>query len=127
MSEFARGPEYEPAEIEVGEKLPGLLATNEELQGLPEGVKYGDQVVPSPYGPLYYAPDQRRGGSLKWVTDHGEVSIKVEAGSGTVVEIDEDAREKHSFIHDDAYEMGIKEYREVERRIAAGEDPTNPA
>lgn len=82
--------------------------------------------MPSPFGNLYYAPDQLRNGTISWVTNHGERKVIDQSGTGGVLEIGEPYAEKLSTcdysFH--AYEMGMRAYQDLKRRIEAGEEPT---
>ncbi len=118
MSELDHTPQ--PIPVEIGQRLPSLLVRAEER---PEGLEYWDQVIESNHGKLYYAPEQYRDGMLRWVTNHGEVCIRVKSGNGEVVDIDTEASQKHSDMYSHAYEMGIEAYQDIKRRMAAGEDP----
>lgn len=110
MSESLHSSEELP-EVTLGEPLQGLIAS---AKSMPEGVAYWDQIVASRYGNLYYAPNQLRNGTLGWVTNHGEIRITVESGSGRVLEIEERYADKLS-PHDHSahlYTMGMEAYRE---------------
>lgn len=109
-----------PRSVEIGQRLSGLLVHAEER---PEGLEYWDQIIESPYGKLYYAPEQYRNGMLRWITNHGEVCIRVESGTGKVVDIDPEASQRQSEYYSHIYEMGMEAYQELKRRIAAGDDP----
>lgn len=113
MSDFENASEQMPA-VELGHPLPGLVV---DVSLLPEGTNYWDQVLPSPFGQLYYAPEQYRNGTIRWVTNHGEVRIIVQSGTGTVLEVDEDAQNKHSDSYSHVYEMGMAAYQDCKRQL----------
>ena len=65
-------PNYEN-ELKVGDELPELKGANE----LPAGVKYSEQIIPSPYGELIYSLNQFRDGKIRWITRDNKVEIVV--------------------------------------------------
>lgn len=99
-------------EVQIGQRLPGLITSKQEL---PEDTEYWEQVIPSAYGALYYAPDQSRDGTIGWVTNHGEYRVTVESGTGTVVDITE--QYYHSLppgnVYVAHYEMGMEAYYQL--------------
>ena len=78
-----RPPQITPPQIVEDQQLPGLKLGNE----LPEGTKYWDQVIPSPFGDLTYQQPQRRDGKIRWRTADRKVEVVVESGTGKVVAI----------------------------------------
>lgn len=100
--------------INVGEPLPGLIV-DKALR--PEGLEYWDQVVPSPFGGLYYAVEQFRDAKVRWVNDHGEVKVTVESGSGIVLDIDTNYTEKHDSYESWFYSIGISKHLEIKKQL----------
>lgn len=113
MNRSEKTPDQMPP-VEPGFPLPGLVV---DVSQLPEGTNYWDQVLRSPFGELYYAPEQYRNGTICWVTNHGEVQIVVQAGTGTVLEIDTEAKDKHTGRYSHAYEMGMSAYQEQKKKL----------
>ena len=71
-----------PVPIVVGEKLPGLLDGDE----LPEGRKYWNQRIDSPFGVLTFKGSQLEHGHVLWKSEDGHM-IQVDALTGVVTEI----------------------------------------
>src|ERR1035438_1278009 len=110
MSETSGNSPEALSPILEGEPLPGLLVHESDR---PEGVHYWDQVLPSPLGTLYYAPDQVRNGTIGWVTNHGECRVTVESYTGKVIKIDEEFQKKIGEHYTrGVYETGMEAHQE---------------